>query len=196
MTNAVTTAIRYASVRQQFNNNAKTREMYLLEYPLHQHRLIPILAKAAVYKLTVKWIILRWDSLSPDDLANAKNPRAAEAHAISACLKPLFKWETMKALQECREACGGHGYSSFARFGNWKEDYDVNLTWEGDNNVLIQQTIRWLLTAYQKSNFGKYESLKPFEDPILEKFDANDLIGVLKWKVMSLLEESVAALGK
>ena len=36
MTNAVTTALRYASVRQQFNNNAKTREHYLLEYPLHQ----------------------------------------------------------------------------------------------------------------------------------------------------------------
>ena len=38
--------------------------------------------------------------------------------------------------------------------------------------------------------------MKPLEDPALEKFDGNDLIGVLKWKVMSLLEESVAAIGK
>ena len=43
MTDAVGTALRYATIRQQFNNNSKTREMYLLEYPLHQHRLIPLL---------------------------------------------------------------------------------------------------------------------------------------------------------
>lgn len=44
MTNAVTTALRYSTIRQQFNNTSKTREMYLLEYPLHQYRLIPLLA--------------------------------------------------------------------------------------------------------------------------------------------------------
>ncbi len=44
MTNAATTALRYSAVRQQFNTASKAREMYLLEYPLHQFRLIPLLA--------------------------------------------------------------------------------------------------------------------------------------------------------
>ncbi len=96
----------------------------------------------------MKWMVEEWNSVTPDDLSNAKNPKGSQAHAISACLKCVIKWDCMKLLQECREACGGHGYSQFARFGNWKDDYDVNLTWEGDNNVLIQQTSRWILTAY------------------------------------------------
>lgn len=34
----------------------------------------------------------------------------AEIHAISSGVKPLTSWTTRDAIQECREACGGHGY--------------------------------------------------------------------------------------
>jgi acyl-CoA oxidase len=37
-----------------------------------------------------------------------------------------------------------------ARFGQLREDHDANLTWEGDNNVLIQQAGMYLLSMYQK----------------------------------------------
>lgn len=53
-------------------------------------------------------------------LSDSKNIETAQTHAISAILKPLVSWECMKGLQECRESCGGHGYSQFARFGAWK----------------------------------------------------------------------------
>jgi acyl-CoA oxidase len=42
-------------------------------------------------------------------------------------------------LQECREACGGQGIKSDNRIGPAKAEYDVQLTFEGDNNVLMQQ---------------------------------------------------------
>ena len=112
--------------------------MFLLEYPLHQYRLIPLFAEAIAYKMVMKWMIREFGTLTPEDFLNTKKVKCQQTHAISACLKPLIKWRTMAALQESREACGGHGYSQFSRFGNWKDDYDVNLTWEGDNNVLIQ----------------------------------------------------------
>ncbi len=56
-------------------------------------------------------MIHEWDSLTPDQLSNAKDFKAMQAHGISACLKPVIKWRCMAAIQECREACGGHGYS-------------------------------------------------------------------------------------
>ena len=135
-------------------------------------------------------------SLTPDDLLNTKQVKSQQAHAISACLKPLIKWRTMAALQECREACGGHGYSHFSRYGHWKNDYDVNLTWEGDNNVLIQQTSRWLLTTYQKGRFNQYDTLRALEDDMKESLDPKDIRSALKWKVQWMLQESVGAISK
>ena len=42
---------------------------------------------------------------------------------------------------------GGHGFSSFSRLGSLYDDNDVNVTWEGDNTVLIQQTAKYALDA-------------------------------------------------
>ena len=33
-----------------------------------------------------------------------------ELHAMSCASKPLSSWLARDAIQECREACGGHGY--------------------------------------------------------------------------------------
>ena len=51
----------------------------------------------------------------------------------------MFTWHNMKTLQECREACGGQGLKTENRIGHLKGEYDVQLTFEGDNDVLMQQ---------------------------------------------------------
>ena len=40
-----------------------------------------------------------------------------EIHGISSSGKPWSGWVAQAAIQECREACGGHGYLKGARFG-------------------------------------------------------------------------------
>lgn len=42
-------------------------------------------------------------------------------------------------LQECREACGGQGLRTENHVGQWKAEFDVQSTFEGDNNILMQQ---------------------------------------------------------
>ncbi|KAJ4836029.1 hypothetical protein Tsubulata_011353 [Turnera subulata] len=54
-------------------------------------------------------------------------------------VEALFTWHNMRTLQECREACGGQGLKSENRIGQMKGEYDVQSTFEGDNNVLMQQ---------------------------------------------------------
>jgi len=84
-----------------------------------------------------------------------KNFKLAEVHAMVSCLKALFTWNGDRALQESRECCGGFGFSHYARIGVLKQDFDVNQTWEGDNNILLQQTGKFLLELYRMKLMGK-----------------------------------------
>lgn len=34
----------------------------------------------------------------------------SEMHALISATKPLSTWSAQTAIQDCREACGGHGY--------------------------------------------------------------------------------------
>ncbi len=50
---------------------------------------------------------------------------------------------------------GGHGFSAYSKMGALYSNNDVNNTWEGENHVLIQQTTKYILDAFQKSLQGK-----------------------------------------
>ena len=54
----------------------------------------------------------------------------------SGCLKSTCTWLTADAIDQARQACGGHGYSSYNGFGKAYSDWVVQCTWEGDNNML------------------------------------------------------------
>lgn len=62
--------------------------------------------------------------------------------------KPLYTWTTRDAIQEAREACGGHGYLKAANIGELRNNHDPTVTYEGDNNVLGQQASNWLLRQW------------------------------------------------
>jgi len=81
-----------------------------------------------------------------------------EIHALASSAKPLVGWICRDAIQECREACGGHGYLKASGLGVLRDDHDANNTYEGDNNVLQMQTSNYLLRLWQQ----KVEEGRPF----------------------------------
>ena len=82
------------------------------------------------------------------------NAKLAELHAILSMLKAWCTWTSYQGILECRRACGGLGYSYYSLFSQYLTCVDVECTWEGDNNVLLQQTGKYLLYLYKSKMKG------------------------------------------
>ena len=143
---------------------------------MQQWRLFPYLAAYYVMKVFgdnlyrdyVRFIANSYDSAADRlELAMA----GAQIHALSCAGKSLAGWLARDAIQECREACGGHGYLRAAGIGHLRDDNDANCTYEGDNNVLLQQTSNWLLSIWANPKQGKKASPLPSSVAFLEDIE-------------------------
>lgn len=83
---------------------------------------------------------------TPVEEVDPQEQRELEGRA--AGLKVANTAHATRAIQECREACGGAGYMAENRLTALKADTDVFTTFEGDNHVLTQLVAKELLTAY------------------------------------------------
>ncbi|XP_057450687.1 acyl-coenzyme A oxidase 3, peroxisomal-like isoform X2 [Lotus japonicus] len=137
---ALAITIRYALTRRAFSIAPNGPEVLLLDYPSHQRRLLPLLAK--VYAMSFAAIELKM-------MYANRTPESKKAiHIFSSAYKATFTWNNMRTLQECREACGGQGVKTENRIGHFMSEFDVHSTFEGDNNVLMQQMSKTLLAEY------------------------------------------------
>lgn len=141
---AVTIAIRYSLLRQQFGPPNEP-EISILDYQSQQCRLLPMLASAYAFHFASDYLVERYVEMkkTQDDEV------IADVHALSAGLKSYVTSYTAKALSICREACGGHGYAAVNRFGSLRNDHDIFQTFEGDNTVLLQQVAADLLKQFK-----------------------------------------------
>jgi len=73
-----------------------------------------------------------------------------EVHAASSGLKSLTTRLASDGIEECRKACGGHGYLLSSGLPTLLNDYVQSCTVEGDNYLLTIQTTRFLLKSYEQ----------------------------------------------
>ncbi|KAM9677745.1 peroxisomal acyl-coenzyme A oxidase 3 isoform 1-T1 [Trichechus inunguis] len=208
---ALCIAIRFSATRRQFGP-ANAEEIPILEYQTQQWRLLPYLAAAYALDHFCKSLFLDLVELQQGLKTGDRSARQAELgreiHALASAGKPLASWTAQQGIQECREACGGHGYLAMNRLGDLRDDNDPNCTYEGDNNVLLQQTSNYLLGLLEAGarDGARFESpvktvdfLEAYPDILGQRFtcpsagDSWDSLAPLaayKWLICYLLRES------
>src|SRR6195952_2558940 len=146
---ALALAIKYANRRRQFGSPDSDKEELLLDYGMHQRRLLPLLARTYALHFAQEILLTELHNVLSTTTAPERQRRALESRAAGT--KALGTWHGSRTVQECREACGGAGYLMSNRLGALRADIDVFTTFEGDNHVLLQLVAKGLLTALSSS---------------------------------------------
>jgi len=174
MQTALVISIRFSGVRRQFGNasdehkGVPVEEWRIMEYQTHQWRLFPYVA--ACYVLTTFYTdffneyinffisnsVAYGNSGSQDDQPDL----GAEIHALSCVGKAISAFLARDSIQESRECCGGYGYLKASRLGELRDDHDPNCTYEGDNNVILQQTSNYIMKKLKEKLTGNISEIK------------------------------------
>uniref|UniRef100_A0A182NTI7 Acyl-coenzyme A oxidase n=1 Tax=Anopheles dirus TaxID=7168 RepID=A0A182NTI7_9DIPT len=208
LTKALSVALRYSASRKQFGPDDSEEEWPVLEYQSQQFRLFPHLAANQVIRVFNLWFAKAYGDMQLKMLGGENiGATGMEVHALSSAAKPVCTWAARDGVQECREACGGHGYLKLSTIGDLRGNNDPNCTYEGENNVLIQQASNWLLSVRSKG-YEKFAEVSPLgsarflaQYATLSKRKANwagatdagsiaNQLDALDWLVAYLLEES------
>jgi acyl-CoA oxidase len=177
---ALEIAVRYGDTRRQFSAPGEPREVVVNDYRVHQRKLLPVLARTYALHFAQEELV----STMHDVQGAAELDEAAqrELESRAAGLKVANTWHATRAIQLCREACGGAGYLAENRLPGLKADTDVFTTFEGDNTVLLQLVAKGLLTGYRDA-FGSLDGwgkvafvAEQVRETVLERTAARGLI--------------------
>ncbi|NAS13770.1 acyl-CoA dehydrogenase family protein [Poritiphilus flavus] len=138
---ALAIAVKYGLRRRQFNDNVKVQEDLIMDYPSHQLRLTPAVAKSYVYHISLARLMKEYSDEGNSDMRKIETQVAG--------LKAVVTWFATETIQECREACGGKGYLIENRIPDIKGDTDIFTTFEGDNTVLMQLAAKGVLSDFK-----------------------------------------------
>lgn len=143
---ALDIAVRYGLRRRQFSAPDAPDEIPIMDYLVHQRRLLPLVAKSYALQFAQNELVAAVHDLQTAEDPDPEDQRGLESRA--AGLKAASTWHAGIAIQQAREACGGAGYLAENRLIELRADTDVFTTFEGDNHVLLQLVAKNLLTSY------------------------------------------------
>lgn len=153
---AVTVAVRYCTVRRQFQDrdgDKKGPEMSVLDYPTVQIRILPLLATTFALHYTGLAMRTVYQN-ARQDVEKGDFHSLAHMHSMSSGLKSLCTMLAADGIETCRRAMGGHGFGGGSGLIQLNNDYLSKPTVEGDNWMITQQVAAYLIkkmTAAVKS---------------------------------------------
>ncbi|KAL7515980.1 hypothetical protein ACHAWX_001045 [Stephanocyclus meneghinianus] len=164
---ACTIAIRYSAVRRQgFNaDNDDKEEFQVLDYRQQQYRLLPLLSASYAIFFTGRHVLDRLKHIENQLVSGATTITktvVGDIHATTSALKSFATTFTADGIEDCRKACGGHGFLMCSGLVELSNTYLQSCTVEGDNHMLPQQVIKVLLKLVEKVQSGDAEALKDY----------------------------------
>lgn len=172
----VTMAIRYSAVRRQgFKSIDSQEENQIIDYKQQQHRLFPLLAASVCFFFTGKKVLSDLKAIEErlmtlaDGEETITKTEVGDIHASTSALKSFCTTIAADGIEDCRKACGGHGFLQSSGFPELITSYLQNPTVEGDNQMLPMQVVKILLKLVKDVQNGKTDEWK--------KCDAKYLLG-------------------
>ncbi|CAH2049994.1 unnamed protein product, partial [Iphiclides podalirius] len=150
---AVTIAVRYSAVRRQSQPKPDEPEPQIIDYPTQQHKLFICIATAHALELTGAWLWRTFEAVLAD-MRGGNTDSLPELHALSSCLKAISTSDSAAYIEQCRFACGGHGYMLSSNLPLLYSFVTATRTYEGDYTVLLLQTARFLVKAWEQMESG------------------------------------------
>ncbi|KAI9142566.1 hypothetical protein BKA69DRAFT_260176 [Paraphysoderma sedebokerense] len=146
LSRAATIVARYSVIRRQFPSPNSTTEVQIINYQSQLNKILIPLATAFACQFTGNQINHLVNQMH---LTNSKEKLIKDVlpglHATSSGLKVLVSTLCSDMLENLRRACGGHGFSRMSGLPDLFCTYVQMYTVEGENSVLTQQTVRYLL---------------------------------------------------
>ncbi|KAH9255374.1 hypothetical protein BASA81_006493 [Batrachochytrium salamandrivorans] len=173
-----TIAARYSCVRLQgFTSNAsnvsfRSEENAIIEYQNQRYRVLKAVANSYCMRMNGTWMALKMRKLQTDVLTPGavSDEDFQEVHVAAAAMKGIVTLMAHLGIEDCRKACGGHGFLLNSGIGLLSGDYSWQVTAEGDYIVMLLQAGRYLLKSYHTAKRGEkltgmMECLLPLRDP-------------------------------
>ena len=161
-------AVRYNLVRRQGGADPRDgqasapRERALLDYPASQADLLPLVAAAYALAFASQAVERQYAAFSGGAVGVAADlSLLPELHATSAGLKAVATAAALDGIERCRRACGGHGFSNLSALPTLYGNYAPQVTYEGDNTVLLLQVARALAKARARAPSARAPALVP-----------------------------------
>ncbi|XP_045482305.1 probable peroxisomal acyl-coenzyme A oxidase 1 [Harmonia axyridis] len=185
---AVTIATRYSAVRHQSQIKVDEPEPQILDFVTQQYKLFPLIATFFAFQFSSNWLWEVYNEVT-SELEAGKLRNLPELHAVACCLKAVSTADAAFGVEQCRLSCGGHGYMTCSNLPSTYGLVTAMCTYEGENTVLLLQTARFLIKAWQnKSETIKLDTVnylckaedKPFEKSVDWIISAMKLVAARK----------------
>ena len=154
---AATITTRYSAIRKQGEIDPSKGEVSVLEYQTQRYRVLPQIAKAWAYEISGRYTVLMYTQFLKE-VNEGKADVLPDLHAITSGLKAVVTHQVCLGIEQCRMACGGHGYSDASGLPQLFAFAVGGCTYEGENMVLLLQCARYLVKCATAIRFNKKPS--------------------------------------